>query len=46
MSQLWTDKDLAIGMIIGLIIGVGIGLAVGYELAWHPIQACVRYLAG
>ena len=46
MSQLWTDKDLAIGMIVGLIIGVGIGLAGGYGLAWHPIQACIRYLAG
>jgi hypothetical protein len=46
MIQLWTDRDLAVGVIIGIVIGFGVGLAVGYDLAWHPIQTCFRYLAG
>jgi len=46
MSQLWTDRDLTVGVIVGVIVGVGIGLAVGYDLAWRPIQTCFRYLAG
>lgn len=45
-TQLWTDRDLAVGVIVGALVGVGIGLAVGYDLAWHPVQTCFRYLAG
>jgi hypothetical protein len=46
MIQLWTDRDLAVGVIFGVVIGFGIGLAFGYEWAWHPVKTCFRYLAG
>jgi hypothetical protein len=45
-TQLWTDRDIAVWAIIGMAIGFGIGLAFGYDLAWHPVQTCFRYLAG
>lgn len=44
--QIWTDKDLALGVSIGIAIGFCIGWVVGYETAFKPVIQCFRPLIG